>query len=242
MPLAVALWAPPALHAAGAHADLVDVIARIDYGYYARDTRLIEAARTDLARVRAPEAARGYYDGYAAYRLLQLGERAAARTRRALSDQCLQGGELASEDPEWAVEGLILIAACASAALETHTGASLNNDLRLAHALEGAGDLEREHPRLLLVGALAVSDDGKGKLASDDVQTALELAVARFEAFRGSSIAPSWGKAEALAGLAQLHLEHGRLRDARDLIERSLIEAPDYHFALELRKELSLRR
>ena len=59
---------------------------------------------------------------------------------------------------------------------------------------------------------------------------------------RGEGVAPDWGRAEVLASLGEVYLELGQLREARDLIEQSLLEAPEYHVALKLRNALSLQR
>ena len=67
----------------------------------------------------------------------------------------------------------------------------------------------------------------------------LERARDEFDA-RANDEGPDWGRAELLASLGKIFLELGERRDARDLIEQALIEAPDYYFALELRKALSL--
>ena len=49
--------------------DLGDIVARIDYGFYTADPRMIQAARDELARAGANGGAHAYYEAYAAYRL-----------------------------------------------------------------------------------------------------------------------------------------------------------------------------
>ena len=41
--------------------------------------------------------------------------------------------------------------------------------------------------------------------------------------------------------MAAIELDRGNTREARDLIERALLEAPGFRFALHLKKALSLR-
>jgi hypothetical protein len=54
--------------------------------------------------------------------------------------------------------------------------------------------------------------------------------------------APEWGEAEALARLGEIALQRGEPRVARDFIERALLLAPDYWFALALRSKLQNSR
>ncbi len=51
-----------------------------------------------------------------------------------------------------------------------------------------------------------------------------------------------WGEPEALAQLGELRLLDGRTLEARDLIERALLAAPDYRFALQLKARLPAGR
>jgi tetratricopeptide (TPR) repeat protein len=72
----------------------------------------------------------------------------------------------------------------------------------------------------------------------DEAVKKLEAAADAFAAWTPPPDAPGWGEAEALAALAELHLTRGELREARDLIERALLVAPGYGFAVELRTQL----
>jgi hypothetical protein len=49
---------------------------------------------------------------------------------------------------------------------------------------------------------------------------------------------PTWGEAETLVLLGEVHLQRGETRVARDLLERALLIAPDYRAALNLRARL----
>ena len=51
---------------------------------------------------------------------------------------------------------------------------------------------------------------------------------------------PAWGRPETLAQMGAIELESGKTREARDLIERALLDAPGYVFALQLQNALSL--
>ena len=232
---------PARVSAAGAEAELADIVARMDYGYYAGEARLIEAARYDLERARGGGAVKAYYLGYSAYRLIQLGAADSHRGRHQLIAGCLDAGRAALVDPDWAVEAWVLVAACSLQGSTDEPARRVSHKLRLAEALAAAHALDPDHPRLLLIAAWE-EHRSDGEATAERRLRTLERARLEFEVWHGKGLAPAWGKAEALASLGEAYLELGQLREARDLIEQSLMEAPDYHFALGLRNALSLPR
>ncbi|HEX9875648.1 MAG TPA: hypothetical protein VGC50_03220 [Gammaproteobacteria bacterium] len=223
-------------------AAVADLAGRIDYGFYAAEPRLISAAREALDRL--PDSAPGktYYQAYAAYRLGRLESRRDQRMLRSLVADCVEHASLSAKDARWAVEAWILAGACSLMGAREDRLKTIMHELRFDEAIAQAARLDAAHPRLLLLRAWAESAPVDGASPAPGVKPYFERAVEGFEDRGGAPYAPDWGRAEALAGLAELHLEVGGLRDARDLIERALLEAPDYRFALELEKELSLRR
>jgi len=235
-----ASW-PLLASAGGVDAELADIVARMDYGYYAADSRILEAARAELDRLPGNGARKTYFKGYGAYRLSQLSEAADSRRRNDLISDCIEAGKEAAADPQWSVEAWVLVAACSLEGRDDNAARKLVYELRLKEATSAARALAPNHPRLLLVSVWAESEGGN----SDDVENrreTLERARAGFEVLNGRDGDPAWGEAETLASLGKIYLERGQLREARDLIEQALIVAPEYHFALELRSELSLPR
>jgi len=224
------------------YADLSDVIARIDYGYFASDVRIVEAAQSELSRVPAPAGARAYYSAYAAYRLIQIDSADGGRNRRERLAHCFDVDSQVADDVAWAVEARVLVAACALSQYDGSSSHGPKRDFRLAGALAAARDLDPDNPRLQLIAALALAANDDDAVADVSIES-LERAASSFEPnVDPGEILPSWGRAETLAQLGRLYLRAGRLRDARDVIEQALIEAPEFHFALSLQKELSLRR
>lgn len=222
--------------AADSNAELADIAARIDYGYYAGDERVIAGGRADLERLSTSAGANAYYLGYSAYRLSQL-QAPQNRARRELLSACIDSARAALVDRDWTLEAWILIAACSLEGLEHEPVRMLSHDLRLTEALTAARALSPDHPRLLLVEALAEQnhDADIGQL-----RTLLVKARERFDAWQSRGIEPDWGRAEVLVELAELHLKAGERREARDLVEQALIDAPGYRFALEIKNGLSL--
>jgi len=226
---------------ASANSDLLDVIARIDYGFYVGDVNLIVAAGTELDRLRGNERERAYYGAYAAWRLNLIDAAAAPRLRRERSERCFAATAELIDDSSWAPEAHVLAAACALAVHGEKSARGAGMQAKVVHAIDAARAIDAENPRLLLVAALASmgGDPAEQQLAQIN---ALEAALVRFDAAAGEiGLRPAWGRAEALAHLGKLQLARGQTREARDLIERALLDAPEYHFALQLQKALSLR-
>ncbi len=222
-----------------AASELDDIVARIDYGFYTAEPRVIEAAREALERAGAAGGAHAYYAAYAAYRLSWLDRTVRPRERRALIRSCVESARTSARTEAWAVEAWILVAACSVHGIAEEPSRARSHETRLAEALTAARELDADNPRLLLVessyrpDATAQESEGRREL--------LERARAEFDA-RGYEDGPDWGRAEVLASLGKLYLERGQRREARDVIEQALIEAPDYYFALELRKAVSSQR
>ena len=232
---------------AGASLEVTDLAGRVDYGFYVGDARAIDDAVEALKRMSDSDAAVRYYRAFASLRLAQLGGEYAASH----AEDCVKNATV--EEPtehltraaaearaRASVESWLLVAVCAGLSGRSEPGKGLTHDKRLGPALARARALEPSNPRIALLDAWLVSrrpalaDPGQ----RDDAVAKLEAAVEAFGAWSPPPDAPDWGEAEALASLAEVHLARGELRDARDLIERALLVAPDYRFALELRAQL----
>ncbi len=226
-----------------ASVDLADLAARIEYGFYSNEPRLIEAARDALARAAPDESGISYYRALAAFRLAQIGlDRGSALGE--LLDECEKTAPREEKGPG-AAEGWILVAACANLAAHTEPMRSLLHQHRREQALDKARALDPTNPRITVVEAWSLSI--RPESASPDVQgqltDLLDRAVVQFGAWQTKQVdPPDWGEAEALAELGAIHLELGSARDARDLIERALLLAPDYDYAAKLRAKLHVQR
>jgi hypothetical protein len=232
---------------AGVTPDLADLAGRIDYGFYVGDARAITDAATALKRLSDGDPAVRYYRAFASFRLAQLGGEHAASD----AENCVKNATV--EEPterlthaaadaraRASVESWLLVAACSGLTGRVAPGKGLAHDKRLQQALAHARELEPSNPRIALIDAWLVSTRPALAEASvrDDAAKKLEAAVDAFAAWSPLPDAHDWGEAEALAALAELHLTRGELRDARDLIERALLVAPDYRFAVDLRAQL----
>ena len=205
-------------------AEVLDLAARVHYGYYHAEPRTIDTALTALERLGdSPETL--YWRDFAALRRAQLGasDRASAERLRA----CAQRDPQPKLDKRFTAEAWVLAAACAQVA---------GDDGRRERALAFARERDDDNPRLALVEAWAVIGEAGTDVAKRDaVSTALAAVVEAFDAWEPSLDDPDWGYAEALTALAAAALERGQTRTARDYIERALLLAPDYRAALDLR-------
>jgi hypothetical protein len=240
MLVAVALVGP----ALAAPVDLADLAARIEYGYYSNEPRLIEAARDALARAGNDDAGVAYYRALAAFRLAQLGLPRGA-TLGPWLDECERQAAPEKLKGPAVVEGWILVAACANLAARTEPLRSLLHQHRREQALDKAREIDPANPRIAVVEAWSVSLDPAAEAA--DVQeraaAALKRAAAGFGTWSSKQDSPpDWGEPEALAELGAIYLARGASRDARDLVERALLLAPDYDYATKLRDRLQAKR
>jgi tetratricopeptide (TPR) repeat protein len=218
--------APFAAHAASS-AEVLDLAARVHYGYYQAEPRTIDTALTALDRLGdSPEVV--YYRDFAALRRAQLGnnDRAGAERLRA----CAQRDPQPGHDKRLAAEAWVLVAACAQVA---------GDKGRRERALALARERDDDNPRIALVEAWAMTQEaGTDSAKRAAASTQLEAVVQAFEMWTPSLDDADWGYAEALTALAAVALERGQARTARDFIERALLLAPDYRAALDLRLAL----
>src|SRR5256885_5414403 len=156
---------------AASFAELADLAARIDYGFYNDDTPAIDAARTALGRLGDAPAIH-YYRDYASLRRAQLNpaDRASAR-------ECAEHEVPADLSPSVAAEAWILVAACAVVGQQSVR--------RVEQALSRARELDKRNPRLGLVEAWIIRHGaGADALANEDLTTKLQQTVEAFDHWR----------------------------------------------------------
>jgi hypothetical protein len=208
-------------------AELLDLAARVHYGYYHREARTIEAAEAALGRLAdSPEVL--YYRDFAALRRAQLGS--LDRNGAARLAQCARREAAASVSKVVAADAWALVAACALFA---------GDERRSAQALARARERDVDNPRIALVDAWTLERAAADDPALADAVTAkFVAAVEAFQRWTPSIDDPDWGHAEALTALAADALRRGQIRAARDLVERALLVVPEYGAAVELRTAL----
>jgi hypothetical protein len=211
--------------------DIRDAAARIDYGFYTEDLSLIRAA-IDTFSDGSNQPWANYLRAYASYRaaLVSLSLQRSASTA---VDDCLGAAEIAAQSPQAEAEATVLIAACAALAAADEPVRSVLHQRRYRRAAGRVESLDPGNPRLLLV---TLRSGYSGEESSPPEPDAV---LEAFDA-RGAPFAfPDWGEAEALAIAGKHRLDAGDRRGARDYIERALLAAPDYRFALKLAADIS---
>jgi hypothetical protein len=208
-------------------AELLDLAARVHYGYYHGEARAIEIALDALDRLpESPEVL--YYRDFAALRRVQLG--GADRTVLIRLAGCARRSIPSDLTKPFTADAWVVVAACALLA---------GDERRRDEALGSARALDDDNPRIALVEAWAFERAAKPDAAqSEAVAAQLAAVVAAFDAWTPSIDDPDWGHAEALTALAASALERGQVRTARDLVERALLLVPEYLAAVELRVAL----
>ncbi len=211
-------------------AELADLSARVEYGFYAEEPRVIDAAAAALARLTADDPAVRYQRALAAYRSAQLMPRDDKNFGKAL-DQCTELSPT-EEDAADDAEPWILVAACASLGIER----GLSQQRRRDDALARARAIDEDNPRIaFLEASLLANGLQAAPIATSEAAAALTRAAEAFRVWTGRYTGPTWGEAETLVRLGEIHLQRGEARAARDLLERALLIAPDYRAALSLR-------
>jgi hypothetical protein len=222
-------------------AELADLAARIDYGYYSDEPRVIEGARAALERLGSSDVMTAYYRAFAALRLAQLAAAHGAAVGDLVAD-CVDGVTPGSADAG-AAEAWILVAACSALGANGDPIKGLLHVRRRDQALVRARERDPENPRIALIEAWVLNPKSANVAElRDPVAAKLAQVVAGFASWRAPVDAPEWGEAEALARLGEIALQRGEPRVARDFIERALLLAPDYWFALALRSKLQNSR
>ena len=211
--------------------ELLDLAARVHYGYYHGETRAIETAQEALDRLAdSPEVL--YYRDFAALRRMQIG----GADRRGLQrlETCARRSVPAGLSKPVTADTWVLVAACALFA---------GDERRRADALALARANDDDNPRIALVEAWTLERVAQTDATQNDAYAAkLAAAVEAFEAWTPSLDDPDWGHAEALTALARHALDRGQVRMARDLVERALLLVPEYRTAVELRVALQTGR
>ncbi|HEY8521358.1 MAG TPA: hypothetical protein VIN61_14870 [Gammaproteobacteria bacterium] len=208
--------------------EVADAVARIDYGYYSGDPRIVEAAVSSLERLAEGDALARYFEALGAFRLAELAT-AEGRDPRPWLDRCMQAASRSELPGAAGAEALVLSAACAARAARAEPVRAVLHQRRAQAALQRAAALDPKNPRLALVEAERLLAEA-GREA--DAVARLEAALPEFAA---RTDGPQWGEAEALVTLAERRHATGDARQARDLLDRALLVAPEYRAALELR-------
>ena len=242
-------------------AELDDVAARMQYAFYTADVRALQEVQDVLAALEVPPqfaAMKEYYLGFGDWKAAQLHSQsyfqlsaqngreqpsAAARSSAIKAAQeCSRHMQAAIAQDTRFAEAHAIEALCTGLpqALRAGDARPAPNACARSKGLQAAMKLEPINPRVRLVEYLCQSDPGSERASVRFEQ--LQEVVAAFEASPPSRPGrPDWGEAEALALMGEEYLRRGDTVAARNVLERALVLAPDFHAAQEMLQTASAR-
>ena len=208
-------------------ADLSDIAARIEFGFYEGSPSVVAAALQELENAQADEPAHLYLLSVGSFRLADLlGD---ADARRDALNRCIEAGQALGRLTDDA-EAHALVAACSLELADAETMRAPLHMRRAERALEAGARAAPRNPRIAYVSLVRGMDRNVVPTTEE-----LESLVERFSEERGRV---PWGYAEALVLIAGRYSEEGRVRDARDALEAALLESPGFGPAGRLLDEL----
>jgi tetratricopeptide (TPR) repeat protein len=221
-----------------------DVQAQILYAYHTEDTNTLQNLVQDLtakAKDDADNAALRYHLAHAHYRMGELSVRAAAHGAESALSDCIDDIKPLLQKDVKSTEALILQGACYLSLADRRSVESVVLRSRAWDRLNAAAKLAPRNPRLLLIESTQTL--ARAKLGSPERQQALSqlnLAVQIFDQSPSTNVdEPGWGHAEAYLALGRELQARGDRVQARNLIEKALIVAPDYKSAQRQLNSLS---
>jgi tetratricopeptide (TPR) repeat protein len=213
-----------------------DIQAQILYAYQTEDTNTLADLIQNLAgkvKEDGSDRALRYHLAHAQYRQgLVLAARKARGADNAMSDCINELKPLIQKDVKSA-EADILQAACYGELANLTLVEAVVLRSRAADRLKEAAKLEPRNPRLALISA----QQALARAKVDSVERAqaysqLKAAAKQFDEVPATSPdAPGWGHAEAYLALGRELQVRGDRVEARNLIEKALIQAPDFKAA-----------
>ena len=211
--------------------------AQILYAFHTEDgnalARLVQGLSARLKDDGGDTALR-YHLAHAHYRYGQLLAATHAKGAEAALSDCIDDLKPLLERDQRSAESYILQAACYDALAPLRSvQALLLLRSRASDRLASAAALAPRNPRYLLVKAEQELQRGKpGSIERQLGFTDLQAAVARFdESSSTNTDEPGWGHAQAYLLLGTELKSRGDKVQARNLIEKALLVAPDYKAA-----------
>ena len=213
-----------------------DVQAQILYAYQTEDTNsLVNLIQELSAKIKdAPgDAALSYHLAHANYRMGQLAGRAEPHRAEQSYADCIDDLKPLLQKDVKSVETLILQGACYQQLADFKSVEAVVLRARASDRLNAAAKIAPKNPRLLLV--TSTEELARAATGSPQRQRAfsqLNLSAQIFDTASGTSIdEPGWGHAEAYLALGKEVQARGDRVQARNLIEKALIAAPDFKAA-----------
>jgi hypothetical protein len=224
---------------------LDDLVGRIEYAFYAADSRSLQQSWQQLDKLQVEPAERALRDSYLNYGRWKSAQLLAADSpgqAQQYAQACAESRTAAKDAPMRATHQA-LVAACYGM-LETLRPLRRmlyrhDREAALDRALQAAGD----NPQVLYIAAwLDLQQE-----SADKAYALLTRAVSGFGALEtpapmtARTTTADWGYAETCYLLGKLEMVRGNALAARNALEQALVQAPDYRDARQLLQSLTLK-
>lgn len=236
--------AGPATAAAPAEANpaLLDLEARIEYGYFTEDGRSLQGLATLPTGDDARDGMKSYYAGLAGYRLTLVDATRDRIQARSAAEECVSSLDLALKATPAAVpaESMALQSACLLRLSELSGLRAPFAGTKSKSQMEKALRLAPRNPRVLLLDAIVAFERAPNGAESERALGKLKRAIGALENERQEVVhAPAWGLADAYTYLGREYLDKGDAVKARDALERALLAAPEFQQARRLMTKIT---
>lgn len=219
---------------------LRDLAGRLEYAFYAADTRALQQDLQTLTalEVRASDARlRDQHLGYARWKLAELLMASEPARAAELAEMCADTKPDLAGDVQAALQHAVH-AACAAVLEKLRPLRGVSHRREREAALVQARKLGSKLPQVQLVESWVKVTNGEAVSA-----VTLRNLVAAYDAASISVLATAalWGHAEACYLLGQAEMQLKDLLAARNALERAVLLAPDYQAAQLLLRSLSVK-
>lgn len=245
--IVLAMGAGPATAAAAAQAApvnpaLLDLEARIEYGYFTEDGRTLQGLANTPSGEDAKDGMKSYYAGLAGYRLTLLDSSRDKLQARSAAEECVSSLDLALKATPAAVpaESMALQSACLLHLSELSGLRAPFAGSKSRSQMEKAVRLAPRNPRVLLLDAIVAFERAPNGAESERALGKLKRAIGALESERQEVVhTPAWGLADAYTYLGRVYLDRGDAVKARDALERALLAAPEFQQARRLMTKIT---
>ena len=242
MPAAFLLTSACPVLAAPASPGLLDLEARVEYGYFTEDQRTLQGLTATPAGDDANDGMKSYYSGLAGYRLALVElPRDASRARTAAEDCVASLDRALRASPAAApAESMALQSACLEELSQLSALRSPLAGTRSKSQMEKALRLAPRNPRVLLLDAVVAYERAPNGADGERALGKLKKAIVALESERQEVVhVPGWGLADAYTYLGRIYLNKGDTVAARDALEHALLAAPEFQQARRLMTKIT---
>ncbi len=235
-----ATGAPAAI--ANANPALLDLEARIEYGYFTEDGRSLQGLAATPTGDDAKDGMKSYYAGLAGYRLTLVDSSTDKVQARSAAEACVSSLDLALKASPAPVpaESMALQSACLLQLSQLGGLRAPFAGSRSKSQMEKAVRLAPRNPRVLLLDAVVAFERAPNGAESDRALGKLKRAIGALEGERQEVVhTPAWGLAEGYTYLGRMYLDRGDAVKARDALERALLAAPEFQQARRLMTKIT---